>query len=143
MKLTKEQRKAIEERLDATWGFAELRCDGHLVQLQVVRWKGMSYRVATYVDGVFQGAWVSGREAYPQQKFLRKSVRPLVSPAKRKQAEKVFGKRHVAKDPFYSATLTSYHPDWASGRAALAHLCKVCDSIEDVTGQNATAEATP
>lgn len=133
MKLTKEQQKQIADRLSLPWSAAALRCDGHLVQLSVQRFKGMTYRVMTYVDGEFKGAWLSSRESHPQQKFLRKSVRPLYSAAEIKKHEKIFGKRQVAKDPAYSRKLTLYHPDWASGRAALAHLCKVCDSIEDVS----------
>lgn len=133
MKLTKEQQKQIADRLSLPWSAAALRCDGHLVQLSVQRFKGMTYRVMTYVDGEFKGAWMSGQESHPQQKFMRKSVRPLVSPSDRKEAERLFGKRRVAKNPAFSRKLTMYLPDWASGRAALAHLCKVCDSIEDVS----------
>lgn len=47
--------------------------------------------------------------------------------------EKAIGKRAVAKDRDYSKTVTSYMPDWASGKAAINHLCKVCESVELVS----------
>ncbi len=61
---------------------------------------------------------------------MRKTVTPLVSPAKRKEAERLLGKRRVAKVPLYSASLSFWNPDWPSGKAAIAHLCKVCESVE-------------
>ncbi len=128
--LTKEQRAELAEELAGPWGSIALVCDGRRVTLQVQRYSKtrIEYRVMTYVDGLFSGAWCKGDA--PEAKFLRKRVTPLVSPAKRKAAEKVFGKRRVAKEPLYSETHTWYLPDWPSGRAAIAHLCKVCESVE-------------
>ena len=144
MKLSKAQRETIEQRLSHPYGRAKLICDGHEVTLHVERSKGMTYRVMTYVDGEFRVAWVSAKEAHPQQKFMRKRVRRLYSPAAVAKAEKILGKRYVAKQPSYREAITTYAPDWASGRAALAHLCKVCESIEDVTdAPEAVTEATP
>jgi len=135
MKLTKEQRVELADTLSLPWGSVVLICDGYRVALQVQRMKGMTYRVMTYVNGSFLGKWVSGTETFPEQKFLRKSVRPLASAAEKTKCEKAFGKRAVAKDPWFSKTLTLYCPDWASGKAAISHLCKVCESIEIVAGE--------
>lgn len=131
MKLTKEQKAELAAQLSTPWGTVELICDGYRVALEVQRMKGgMTYRVMTYVNGSFYGHWVSGSAEFPEQKFLRKSVRPLYSAAEKAKYEKVFGKRHVAKDARYSKTLTMYMPDWASGKAVISHLCKVCESVE-------------
>lgn len=130
MKLTKEQKAKLSAALSHPWGTVALICDGYRVDLQVQRAKAMTYRVMTYVNGQFLGKWVSDKEVFPEQKFLRKSIRPLASPAQKAKAEKILGKRVVAKDPWYNKTLTSYMPDWASGKAAISHLCKVCDSVE-------------
>lgn len=131
MKLSKEQKDELAATLDMPWGSIALLCDGYRVTLQVQREKGrMVYRVMTFVNGSFRGQWVSGTETHPEQKFLRKSVRPLCSPAQKAKAEKAFGKRYVAKDPYYNAKLTYFMPDWASGKAAITHLCKVCESVE-------------
>ena len=129
--ITKEQKAELSAALSHPWGSIELVCDGYRVALQVQRMKGgMTYRVMTYVNGQFLGKWVSGTEVFPEQKFLRKSVRPLASAAEKAKFEKAFGKRAVAKDPWFSKALTCYFPDWASGKAAIAHLCRVCESVE-------------
>lgn len=129
-KLTKEQKEALVSDLSSPWGGAELMCDGYLVSLRVQRYKELSYRVMTYVNGIFKGQWTSGKNPSPEAKFLRKSVRPNLSPTQRKSVEKELGKRYVAKDPFFGGSYTVYLPDWSSGRAAINHLCKVCDSVE-------------
>lgn len=138
MKLSKAEKDQVAEELNMPWGKATLRCDGYLVTLAVRRFgNGIKYRVMTYVNGVFKAAWCSETDAAPEAKFLRKSVRPNVSPAKRKQAEKFMGKRAVAKDPFWSGKMTLYLPDWSSGKAAVSHLCKACDSVELLTNEAA------
>jgi hypothetical protein len=130
MKLSKEQIEELQRELSVPWGQVELLCDGRRVSLQVRRFKGMTYRVMTYVDGVFKAEWCIAGTAAPEAKFLRKSVRPLVSLAKRKKFEKELGKRWVAKSPYCNGTVTIYLPDWSSGKVALSHLCKVCESVE-------------
>ncbi|WP_062785971.1 hypothetical protein [Aquitalea pelogenes] len=130
-KLTAEQKEKLIEDLSFPWGKADLMCDGRRITLEVRRVaKGISYRVCTFVDGVFEYKWAQGSSEYPEQKFLRKSVRPLVSPVKRKEFEKKFGKRAVQKDKYINGSVTLYLPDWSSGKAAINHLCKVCDSVE-------------
>jgi len=128
--ITKEQKAELINKLSSTWGAVALMCDGFRVDLQVQRWKGMSYRVMTFVNGVHKGAWFSADKEHPEQKFLRKSVRPILSPAKRIKLEKTFGKRYVKNDPYWSGSITLFMPDWASGKAAINHLCKVCESVE-------------
>ena len=130
MKLSKEQQQVLAAQLTYPWGSVRLMCDGYRIDLQVARTKGMTYRVMTYVNGTFKGLWCLDMEAHPEQKFLRKSVKLMVSATKRAKAEKIFGKRHVAKDRYYQKKFTYYWPDWASGKAAISHLCKVCESVE-------------
>lgn len=130
MKLSKDQMAALADKLSNPWGSVGLMCDGYLIDLQVQRVKGMTYRVMTFVNGQFKGSWCSPDKKYPEQKFLRKCERSVVSAAKRAQAEKEFGKRYVARNSFYQAKITYFMPDFASGKAAISHLCKVCDSIE-------------
>ena len=98
------------------------------------------YCVMTYVDGHFKGEWFKG--GAPQAKFLRKQVRALYSPARRKVIEKIVGKRRFAGSEYdnYRKTIAHYTPIWSSGKAALAHLCKVCESVEIATIDANTAE---
>jgi len=132
MKLSKEQQAVLVQQLSSPWGSVRLMCDGYRVDLQVARASGMTFRVMTYVNGTFKGLWCSDSEVHPEQNFLRKSVKPLVSAAKRAKAEKVFGKRAVAKDEYFQKKIVFFMPDWASGKAAISHLCKVCESVEIV-----------
>ena len=132
MKLSKEQRAVLETELSFTWGNVALLCDGYRIQLQVQRAKGaITYRVITYVNGQFLGGWMSGTKEFPEQKFLRKSVRPLYSAAKIAAMKKRLGVRNYAKYfKDMDAKITMFMPDWVSGKAAISHLCKVCDSVE-------------
>ena len=130
MKLSKEQKAMLAEKLSNPWGQVKLICDGYRITLNVERVKAMQYRVVTYVNGEWKGVWFSGREEHPEQKFLNKKTRYAYSPTFRAKMLKLVGKRAFAKDPDYSKTYVSYDISWASGKAAIAHLCRVCESVE-------------
>lgn len=137
MKLTKEQKQQLINTLSSPYGRVALRCDGYQVDLVVERAAALAYRVVTYINGQWKGAWVSGSESHPEQKFLRKSVRPTTSKAKLLAMEKKLGKRYFkqfCKDyPYWTSHITTYDFTWASGKAAINHLGKVCDSIQILT----------
>jgi len=62
MMLTKEQRAALAEALAVPWGSVRLICDGRRISLQVNRVSKtcLKYRVFTFIDGEFKGAWYKG-----------------------------------------------------------------------------------
>jgi len=130
MKLTKEQKAELAEKLTSPWGCVELICDGYRITLQVQCVKALKYRVVTYVNGEWKGLWFSDKTEYPEQKFLNKRTNRACSPAYKAKMEKIFGKRAIAKDPYYSKTFITYDLSWPSGKAAIAHLCRVCESVE-------------
>ncbi|MFZ6655641.1 hypothetical protein [Undibacterium sp. TJN19] len=130
MTITKLQKEQIAKELTMPWGRVELICDGYKINLVVERYKELSYRVATYVNGYIKGEWFYSKSESPESRFLRKRVVPNISPTKKKKLEKIYGKRVIAKDPFWSGSVTVFYPDWPSGKAALNHLCKICDSVE-------------
>lgn len=132
MKLSKQQIDVLAASLSHPYGSGvTLLCDGYTVTLQVAKAKGLTWRVMTYVNGHFKGTWCGlSKQEHPEQKFMRKMVKPRCSPAKKREMEKIMGKRHVKNDPYYSETQTSYWPDWPSGKAALNHLNKVCESVQ-------------
>jgi len=132
MKLTKEQKTELAQKLTSPWGHVTLICDGFKVDLQVQRYTAMTYRVMTFINGEFKGLWVSSKNEHPEQKFLRKLVKPLYSPAFKAKLEKIYGKRAFAKEERFHLKLTSYVPDFPSGKAAISHLCKVSESIQVV-----------
>lgn len=130
MKLSKEERQKVEEALSHSWGRAVLKCDGYEVTLSVQRVRKLSYRVATFVNGEWRGEWLSGRQQHPEQKFLRRSERAFMTPSMKAKMVKIFGKRAAAKDPLWTRKIVMFYLDWASGKQALAHLLKVCESVE-------------
>lgn len=142
MKLTKEQKQELIDKLNYPWGHVQLLCDGYQIDLKVERSKGMKYRVVTYVNGCWEGKWIMAEEEYPEQKFLNKQVRPAASKKSKADMEKAVGKRNFkkvcAENPYWTKTITLYNISWASGRTAINHLCKVCDSIQ-LAQQEATA----
>ncbi len=138
MKLTKEQKTELAERLTSPWGCVELLCDGYRIALQVQRAKGMTYRVVTFVNGEWKGLWCSGKAEHPEQKFLNKKTHRACTPSYKAKMEKIFGKRAVAKDPYYSKTFVTYDLSWPSGKAAINHLCRVCESVEIAPPKEAT-----
>lgn len=130
MKLTKEQKDQAIKDLSFPYGYVKLVCDGYQVTLSVERCKGMTYRVMTYVNGHFKGLWCDPTNECPESKFMRKSITPACSPSRKREVEKVLGKRYVKNNPYYSKTITHYMPDWASGKTAINHMCKVSESIQ-------------
>lgn len=131
-KLTKEQKQVLIDELGIPYASVNLLCDGYRITLSVTRTTQLAFRVVTYVNGFWEGKWMFGSEIYPEQKFLNRRERAVVTPKQKAQAEKVFGKRAVAKDPWYSKKIVTYDVSWASGKAAIDHLCRVCESIEIV-----------
>ena len=137
-KLTKEVLDSVLQELSGSYGVVILRCDGYEVTLTVQRFKAMTYRVMTYINGKFNHAWCHPKGEAPESKFLRKSVRQLYSAKERQEAQKALGKRAAAR---MDGTYTIYLPDWPTGRAALSHIDKVCDSVEFVSqGYSALAD---
>ncbi len=132
MKLTKEQKQSLIDTLTSTWGRVNLLCDGYRVTLCVQPVAALKFRVVTYVNGVWEGKWIAGKESFPEQKFLNRKEISCAKPSEKAKAEKIFGKRAVAKEPWYSKKIVTYDISWASGRQAINHLCRVCESIEIV-----------
>ena len=128
--LTAEQKQELIEKLSYPWGCVDLLCDGHKISLHVECLKALNYCVVVYVDGRWCGKWISANKEFPEQKFMRKQVKKAYSGKLAKDLEKIYGKRAWAKDPRSSETYTQYHPWFSTGRAAINHLCKVCDSVE-------------
>ena len=129
--LTPEQKTQLINRLALPWGKVQLQCDGKRITLEVRQIsKAMVYRVITFVEGEFKYEWAGPNTFHPEQKFLRKSVRPNISPVKRRELEKKLGKRFVKTDPYFGGSTTLFLPDWPNGKAAINHLCKVCEVVE-------------
>lgn len=142
MKLTKEQKQELIDKLSHPFGKVRLFCDGYKVDLVVERTSALGFKIVTYINGCWKGVWMSADNPCPEQKFLNKKFKPFMSKAKLAKLEKEVGKRafkkHFASDPFYTGGTTLYYVTWTSGRTAINHLCKVCDSIQ-IAPEEATA----
>jgi hypothetical protein len=129
-KMSQQDKDKVIAALSFPHGDATLTCDGHRVDLYVERSVGLSFRVMIYVNRCFKGAWCLPESTAPERKFLRPVKRVLYSPTNLKKIENEYGKRKlkefIAK---YQKVVVYAAPDFASGRAAINHLCKVCDSI--------------
>lgn len=132
MKLTKDQRDELAKELANPYGRVNLKCDGYEVLLVVERWKELSYRIVTYVNGEWSGAWMCSAGEYPQRKFLRYSEKFVLPARFRAQMLKLLGKRRYAKEN-YDRKLGMWHIDWQTGKAAINHLHRVCDAIEIIS----------
>lgn len=141
MQLSSEEKKKVIDELALPWGRMCLRCDGYLITLRVQQkaGNGMSFEVFAYVNGRMEAKWMMPDSVAPESKFLRKSLRQNVSANERLKAEKAFGKRYVRQSKYYSGSYTLHVPTWSSGKAALNHLCKVCDDIELLSEEDAIA----
>jgi len=129
MKLSKAQQAVLAEQLSHPWGSVELMCDGYRITLRVEKARGMTYRVVTYINGEWKGVWCRGDVSQPEHKFLNRVERPLAKPSEKAKIERLLGKRAAAKDPWFTKKIVTYDISWASGKSAISHLCRVCDSV--------------
>lgn len=137
--LTKEQKTKLIEQLMSPCGNVELLCDGYRIALAVQQVKPLVFRVITYINGQWRGEWCRHDREFPEQKFLKKKTNKVCSPSYKAKVEKILGKRAVAKDPYFSKTFVTYDISWPNGKAAINHLCKVCESVEIVNREGVQA----
>lgn len=141
-KLSKAQKDELIERLSTPYATLELDCDGYRIGFQAQRdgKSGLRFVLAVFVNGWMKGEWMFFDKPCPEQKFMRRIDKPLFT--KKEQAQWV--KMDVAlgmkrKDAIAKAakTLTHMSPYFPSGRAAILHLCRVCEEIKVVGGEAA------
>lgn len=84
--ITKEQWQEIESKISHPYGFVKLKCDGYVINAVVQKYKGLKYCVVVYVDGVFEGKWMDGKDE-----------RALKFHCKRRRYALTGSKRHIRK----------------------------------------------
>lgn len=121
-----------------------LRCDGLECcwKWERTRPDSMTFRLMTYVNGHFRGAWMRAGYAGPEQRVLRRHEHYLHKPAQRaalrklpKSARAILG---AAGEP--DAKHVLYYPDWSSVTALVRHLRAEFQLIE-IAEPVASAEA--
>ena len=138
-KLTKAERDAIADKLSSPYRMVTLRADGHDLTLAVERCKALKCRVVLYVDGRWEGAWISLKNTDPETRFYPVVKRRSMSLPRYRKAEKALGKRG-AKSMFGSwIELRPVYREisFATGRAAVNHLNRVCTDLEVVEPERA------
>ena len=129
-KMNTEEKQKVINALSSAYGDVTLTCDGYRVDLQVQRSVGLNFRVMIYVNRCFKGEWSLPESTAPERKFLRPVKKTLISAAKIKEIERRLGKKAIKAFVAEHQKVWAFAaPDFASGRAAINHLCKVCDSI--------------
>jgi hypothetical protein len=74
--MTREDWKAVEDKLRWPGASARLRVDGRAVTLQVGRDK-MKMVIMVFVDGFLRGAWLDAKMPCPEQAFMCRRERYL------------------------------------------------------------------
>lgn len=134
--LPKCEKEALIERVSHAYGSAELMCDGFRVTLRVELYKAMSYRVMVYVNGFWKGEWWNPNKPAPEQKFARR-VETFLN--RRKEREEIlksaalFGRKGSKERKEWEARADAkfvvIDPTFPSGKAAVNHLLRVCESV--------------
>ncbi len=131
--MNKDDWKRIEDELRNPYGCgADLRADGHLLQLRVVREKGLKFTIGVYVDGVIRGAY-SNADSEIGAKFYRRVEIRVFSHAKVRQMAKDHGKRFAAKMVKQFPGGHCYMPSWPTVARLRRHLAKTCAKVELVS----------
>lgn len=132
VKLPKETKAQIISDLSQAYGRTFLKCDGFNIALSVEKKaKGLSYHIAIYINGSMKGIWINESANHPETKFIFTHTRNKYTPAQKAKIKKHFGVRGTKKQfPDLDDKFEYLMPYINTANAAIAHLCKVCDSIE-------------
>ena len=128
--MNREQWAALEVELRTPYGYAQLQADGHVLTLNVQRYKGLQYAITVYVDGFIKGEWMK-KESEVGAKFWRPVLSSLFAGTALKRFEKEAGKRAAVRmKKQFPPTLVMHSPYFASVAVLRRHLVKTCSSIE-------------
>lgn len=135
--LTKAQRDELVSKMDTPYCSIKLRCDGYEIGIQTGRIGkvGMRFAFAVYVDGWFKGEWSDATQSFPEQKFLKRVERSLYSPKEKAlmiKTAKVLGTARAKATADANRTYAYFTHVFPSAKAVVAHLHKVCDSIDEL-----------
>lgn len=136
--LTKAQKDFAIERLKSQWQQVKLKCDGYTVDLQLVQVKNTKLAISVYVNSYFKGVWFTKPDEHVESKFLPIITKAFYSSVEKKKIIKAFGKKRAYENfPSLDEKIHYKGTHFSTGRAAINHLVKVCDSIELVTEMSA------
>lgn len=127
--MNKEEWKKFEASLQHPFaGGADLKADGHDLQIRVTPLKNLRYTISVYVDGYIKGEYMRPGSAIGA-KFYRAEKVCFYGRAAQAKLMKECGKR-FAKKEIADATRIIYASNWNTATALRRHLTKTCSSIE-------------
>ena len=126
--INKEIKEEVLQQLNYRYGQVTLKCGNDEICLKIEPIKALKLVVAVWVNGQIKGQWL-GDDTCPEYKYMRKSERFIYKASFRQKAKKELGVRRY-KSMGYDDKTTVVYPWFNSGKSAIDHLCKVCDSIE-------------
>lgn len=133
-KLTKEQKKLIEERLAHPYGRVEFLIDGHNVIARVEPYKVQSWTVVVYVDGSWKGEYLKLGHDF-QKRFYRLIKVAIFKPKEKAKLIKGFGKREASKRFDFNKVHSYAVPDWTNVKSMLRHFESSNESVVFVDHQ--------
>jgi hypothetical protein len=136
--IPKDVKAALIDRLNGSFGSAELMCDGYRINLEVRRVSAKSLRfvVCVFVDGVWKSNWSLADYQGLEQKFARRTERYLFSEKERKEKLKIatlYGRKGSAERNKYEEGVARkwvyFDPSFPTGQAAINHLLRVSNRV--------------
>ena len=128
--MTKDEWELVRGKLSVSFGLVDLIVDGYLLHLKVQQTGPLKYEILPYVNGKFEGRWITQKTDECIRFMCPKTV-SLYSRADKARITKGLTKRQV-KDffPDLDKTGTYYQWGWASFTSLKRHLLANNKSIE-------------
>lgn len=92
--MTKDEWLLVKSKLSHPWGSAELMVDGYRLTLQVKQTKALKFEIMPYVNGKFQGAWMT-KDSEEGKRFLRPVTIAVYKPAEKARLTKGMSKKMI------------------------------------------------
>lgn len=129
MLVNKEDWQKFEASLKHPFaGGADLKADGHVLQVRVTPLKNLRYTISVYVDGCIKDEYMRTGSAIGK-KFYRDEKVCMYTRTDQAKMAKDWGKRW-AKKAIAEATFVIHVPNWNTVTSLRRHLTKTCSSIE-------------
>lgn len=127
--MTKEEWDQAKTILASAYGVVQLVVDGFNLTLQVVRVAEMRYEIMPYVNGKFEGRWIT-QKTDESVRFLRPKTVSLYTPKEKARAKKLRKEIRDAVYPGLEKQTTYYIWGWSSFASLKRHLLANNKSIE-------------
>ena len=147
MKLDKETREQLIERLGSPFANVKLKVDGIDVNYQARPFKPLQFCLVPFIDGTFEWRWTrrpedqgEERDAKIARLFLRPRKRYVTAPSKLKKENRMRKRAGLAQISPERNTIQT-RDLWFCPKALVRHLEKEAQSIEVIEDEREPAQA--